>query len=96
MKPKFELGTIVMTRAINDEVADCDRMAKVVIDALKRHADGDWGDLYESDKRANDDAVLNGDRILSAYKTGRTDDEKIWIITEHDRSVTTVLFPYEY
>jgi hypothetical protein len=65
-----------------------------MLECLQRHARGDWGDVCDEDKQANDRALKNGDeRILSAYSiTGK----KIWIITEWDRSVTTVLFPEEY
>lgn len=60
---------------------------------LNRHAKGDWGDVCDEDKKANDFALDNKERILSSYTL---DDTKIWIITEWDRSVTTVLFPSEY
>lgn len=61
---------------------------------LLRHAQGDWGTVDAEDKRANDDALRVGARLLSAYvlPTG----VKIWIITEADRSQTTVLLPDEY
>lgn len=62
---------------------------------LARHARGDWGDLCEEDKGANDTAYRCGEgRILSSYKTKT--GEKIWIITEADRSATTILLPEEY
>jgi predicted RNA-binding Zn-ribbon protein involved in translation (DUF1610 family) len=60
---------------------------------LERHANQDWGDLDKQDKQANDDAVKHGGRVLSSY-TLRGD--KLWIITEADRSVTTILTPDEY
>jgi hypothetical protein len=60
---------------------------------LARHVTGDWGDLDEHDKQANDEAVTDGSRILSAYGTG---EKKLYIITEWDRSVTTILRPDEY
>jgi hypothetical protein len=61
---------------------------------LSRHANGDWGELDEHYRKANEDALEHGLRVLSSYtlKTG----EKIWIITEADRSVTTILLPEEY
>ena len=61
---------------------------------LARHVSGDWGDLCADDKQANDDAIVSGDRILSAYilSTG----VKVWIITESNRQATTVLLPDEY
>ena len=61
---------------------------------LKRHFSGDWGELDTHDKRVNDIAVTGGYRILSAYTT--KDSTRIWIITEDDRSVTTILLPSEY
>jgi hypothetical protein len=65
---------------------------------LARHAKGDWGDLDDFDTRQNNTAVKEGYRILSAYEVtaenGET--ERIWIITEADRSATTILLPSEY
>lgn len=61
---------------------------------LARHAIGDWGDVCEEDARLNDQALKNGERISSAYRLD--DSEKIWIITEADRSATTLLLPEEY
>jgi hypothetical protein len=58
-----------------------------------RHRSGDWGDVCDEDKKLNDEAVDGEGRILSAYTV---DGEKVWVITEWDRSVTTVLFPSEY
>lgn len=65
-----------------------------------RHREGDWGDVPDEDKASNDQALETGERLVSAYripKYFRLDyADKIWIITEADRSVTTILFPYEY
>lgn len=61
---------------------------------LGRHLVGDWGDLCDEDKRLNDIAVLDGTRLLSAYKTAT--GQKLWIITEADRTATTILLPDEY
>jgi hypothetical protein len=82
-----------MTRGINDRVADDEKFAKFVYDSLKRHANDDWGDLCKEDKQENELSLNQGFRILSAYQHERY---KIWIITEADRSVTTILFPEEY
>ena len=60
---------------------------------LSRHVTGDWGDLDEVDKQENELSVRKGFRILSAY--GK-DDCKLWVITEADRSITTILRPDEY
>jgi hypothetical protein len=61
---------------------------------LRRHASCDWGDLDEHDRQANDEALVTGGRLLSAYRTAS--GEKLWIITEADRSATTILRPDEY
>ena len=61
---------------------------------LARHANGDWGELSESDREANEYALKHGLRVLSAYTL--SSGEKIWIITEADRSRTTILLPSEY
>ena len=88
----FELGHVVMTAgavALNVDFAPF----------LARHAQGDWGDNLDNfDRRQNDIAVKEGYRILSAYDVpiGNEETERIWIITEADRSVTTVLAPEEY
>lgn len=62
-------------------------------DLLKRHQSGDWGDVGREDWEANDAALKYGDRVLSAY---RIQKNRFWIITEADRSTTTVLLPEEY
>jgi len=81
-----------MTRGVNDLVADNEHFAKFVWDSLKKYRAGDWGDLCDEDKRLNDEAIDSGSRILAAYEGMY----KIWVITEHDRSATTILFPDEY
>lgn len=90
---KFKLGQVVVTRTINNDIANDSKFAKEVTDSLKRYANCDWGDTHEDDKPLNDEAVEHGDRILAAYKTSKG---KIWIITEWDRSATTILYPDEY
>ena len=62
-------------------------------DYLTRHATGDWGDLCAYDRRQNEIALREGYRVLSSYPVGW---ECVWIITEADRSVTTILLPEEY
>jgi len=61
---------------------------------LVRHTAGDWGDVDEHDRRENELSLIHGLRLLSAYILNS--GTKIWIITEADRSVTTVLLPDEY
>lgn len=60
---------------------------------LLRHVQGDWGDLSEEDQEANADALASGGRLMSSYKMG---EETVWVITEWDRSSTTLLMPSEY
>lgn len=91
---KFNSGRLLMTRGVNDLVAENTEFAKHVHLSIKRHLAGDWGDLSDNDRIANEVALQEGERLLSAYtKEGLP---KIWIITEWDRSATTVLFPDEY
>jgi hypothetical protein len=67
---------------------------------LIRHVSGDWGNICDDDKELNDHAIDDGDRIMSAYTiedaATRTEKTKVWIITEADRSSTTILLPEEY
>lgn len=92
---QFELGQIVWTRGVNDRVADDEEFAKFVTESLKRHAKADWGDMCQEDKEENELALRKGNlRLFSAYEAKGL--PKIWIITEKDRSATTILFPEEY
>lgn len=92
---KFNYGQLVATCGVRDAVDDSKEFASFVFDSFTRHINGDWGDLDEEDKKSNDLALASGeDRIFSAYKN--KNGAKIWIITEWDRSVTTILFPEEY
>ena len=90
-QPRFRAGQLVMTAGVNDLVK---RGALNPVPYLRRHLDGDWGDLCDEDRRSNDAALKNGDRLFSSYRI--TPDLKLWIITEWDRSVTTLLLPSEY
>lgn len=91
-KNKLNLGKVVMTQDIAMFMDEKEFYMKVM-EFLNRHISGDWGSVCEEDKAENDRALESGDRILSAYETSHG---KIWIITEWDRSVTTILFPSEY
>jgi len=92
-KPSFPIGKIYLTRGVNDKIAEDVAFAAFVLKSIQRHCTKDWGDLTYDDKQANNNALLEGTRILSAYTIGI---HKIWIITEADRSITTILFPEEY
>ncbi len=85
------LGKLVATPGALEELRKC---GVTPLSLVIRHASGDWGDTHEEDAGLNDEALINGDRILSVYKL--TDEVTIWIITEWDRSVTTILLPSEY
>ena len=90
-KPKFSLGHVVGTPGA---------MAALVAsglspgELLRRHAAGDWGDVSAADAKANDESLVGGERLLSSYRT--SNGTKIWIITEADRSATTLLLPEEH
>lgn len=94
---KFELGRTMATRGVREEMERNFSFGSFVMRSLVRHATGDWGDLDPEDAKLNDAALTSGeDRIFSVYKRDGIPDGKIWIITERDRSATTVLFPSEY
>ena len=91
----MKLGQLVVTTAINARIAEDRQFARMITKSLNRYQRCDWGDICEADKKMNDLAVRNGDdRILASYHFPA--GEKIWIITEWDHSVTTILFPEEY
>lgn len=85
----FRLGRTLTTPGARDELDPED-----VLLAMRRHARGDWGDCCADDKEANDLAVVDGSRIFSVFHDRY--GVKFWIITEADRSATTVLLPNEY
>ncbi len=91
-RPRFSPGQVVMTAGV-DELVRQGRLNPTPY--LRRHLHGDWGDLSDDDRRLNDAALKSGeDRLFSSYQV--TPDLKLWIITEWDRSVTTLLLPSEY
>ncbi len=89
---RFSPGQLVMTIGVDDLVRQ-GRLNPAPF--LRRHLHGDWGDLSDGDRQLNDAALKSGeDRLFSSYQVTR--DLKLWIITEWDRSVTTLLLPSEY
>ena len=88
-EPLFEEGTVVCTPAALQVLTDVDIAA-----ALYSHVRGDWGDIGRDDWQENDLSLREGHRLLSVYHTSR--GTKYWVITEWDRSVTTLLLPEEY
>jgi hypothetical protein len=86
---KVPLGRLLATPGAIEKIG-----SEEIHEALSRHLKGDWGDVDKEDAQSNDSALVQGDRLLSAYRT--QGGVKFWIITEWDRSVTTVLLPDEY
>src|SRR5688500_12628700 len=89
--PLFALGTCVATPGAVEAIAASGQSAAFF---LEQHQRGHWGSVSEGDQRANDAAVVTGERLLSEYRTLL--GVVIWVITEADRSSTCVLLPGEY
>ena len=87
----FSLGELVATRGA---LAALERAGQPPLLFILRHIRGDWGEVGPEDWQANDEAVVHGDRLLSAYRTSL--DERIWVITESTRECTTILLPDDY
>lgn len=90
-KPQFPLGQTLATPGALEALTASGQSPTEFLD---RHLRCDWGEVDSEDAQANDDALQHGDRLLSAYRTSA--GAKIWIITEADRSATTILLPEEY
>ena len=93
---KFQLGQVVATPAALKAIEDAGQDPDFFLD---KHASGDWGEVDAGDRRANEDALVSGDRLLSAYRTLK--GIKLWIITEAEddqgnRAATTLLLPQQY
>lgn len=89
---QFEIGGIYATPGA---IAALEEAGEIGLTYLARHQSGDWGDISKGDKKENELSLKKGFRIVSAYILPNT-GEKIWIITEADRSSTTILLPSEY
>jgi len=90
-KPLFDLGQLVATPGA---LAALEKTGQGAMEFLSRHVSGDWGDLPKEDKDENRMSLEKGFRLLSSYRT--TAGDKLWVITEADRSITTLLLPEEY
>jgi len=88
---KFRLGRLLSTRGALEALRQNNQG---FFDFVARHKTGDWGDVCDADKKENDLSLKEGFRLLSAYTL--KDGTKIWLITEADRSATTILLPEEY
>ena len=94
MRTLFELGQTVVTRGLHDSMQENPLIEAGVRSAILKHISGDWGTLSNEDKELNNRAVVSGeDRILSAYSI---EGLKVYIITEWDRSYTTIMLAEEY
>lgn len=91
---KFPSKQLVVTAGINARMQEDLNFMEHVRACIWRHFKGDWGDMDAEDKATNEESLEGGGRLMSAYAPA--EHPKIWIITEWDRSVTTVLFPEEY
>ena len=90
IKPLFKLGRVLQTQG----VAAMELRPDVLRSLLARHVFGDWRGMTREDQRSNEEAVAQGGlRVFSAYHVGPV---KLWVITEADRSSTTILLPSEY
>jgi len=90
-KPRFSLGRIVATPGAIEAMNDS---GDTPIQFLSRHVRGDWGEVCDEDKQLNEESLVHGGRLLSVYQTKK--NVTIWLITEADRSVSTLLLPSEY
>jgi hypothetical protein len=90
-QPAFELGQIVATPGA---LAGLQKAGQQPGEFLTRHVSREWGDLSDKDRKENDYSLEHGFRLLSSYRTNAGD--KLWIVTEADRSVTTLLLPRDY
>jgi len=88
---RFPLGRVVATPGA---LSALEKAEQLPAEFLDRHVNGDWGDVPDADKQENEASVEQGFRILSAYTTSAGD--RIWVLTDADRSVTTILLPHEY
>lgn len=99
-QPRFNLGQLVATPAA---LQTLERLGRNALEYIERHVRGDWGDLSDDDKQSNEDALVDGSRILSSYilEGEGGDTVKLWIITEAeddsgDRLATTLILADEY
>jgi len=86
----FPMGNLYITRHAKEVVSHQD-----IQSIMARHLGGDWGLVCEEDWEANEQALIHGTRLLSIYRTTE-EAQLVWVITEADRSATTILLPEEY
>ena len=88
---RFALGQTFITPGAEEALQIAGQTS---IEFLRRHMSCDWGELSDEDAQENDFSLMEGLRLLSSYRTGK--GQQLWIITEADRSATTILLPSEY
>jgi hypothetical protein len=86
---RFRLGRIVATPNAVEQISSLE-----ITQAIARHQSGDWGDIGVKDRQKNETALLQGLRIIPVYHSGK--NLKFWVVTEADRSITTILLPADY
>lgn len=100
MAKTFALCKVVATRNVWELIDTNESFSQFVTICMSRYIANDWGDICREDWEANDQAVTNGERLLASYVIPEDVEEvyedRLWIITEWDRSVTTLLFPGDY
>lgn len=97
MKGKFLIGRLVAMRGVASLMQEKPGFNRFAKQSLERYLNADWGEMCESDKQQNEDALKNHDnRIFASYENAAHPRWKLWIITEYDYSATTLLFPSEY
>ena len=94
---KFPIGTLAASQGVNIQMEGDPNFKRFVFGCVDKHIRGQWGKVPREDAELNERALQGGARIMSVYAIpGRLEQSDLWIITEADRSVTTILFPNEY
>ena len=100
MEKLFQTGNLIVTKSIAHKMYESGEFSAFCQTCLDKHKSGEWGDLEEEDIEYNNEALISNQRLLSCYLLPKDfkilDDKKIYIITEWDRSITTILLPSEY
>lgn len=96
MSKRFDFGKVVSTACVHATMEENQEFRDFVNRSFERFYTCDWGECGEDDWKLNDESVESGERLHGVYECPFDPDLKIWIITEWDRSCTTILFPSEY
>ena len=89
------MGRVVVSKGVDEKMKEDHSFSVFIQVSIGRYVHRDWGQTCDEDAKANNRAIQNGERIRAVYKQPKT-DITIWIITEADRSVTTIMFPDEH